>query len=99
MKHLVLSALVTLCSTVLAETNYCHDPETKESWEAIKRRHRGERDVETLYLLRARLCKDVGAGVMSVREATERFEAERERMIKKRQEHNRRQETERVGVG
>lgn len=98
MKHLVLSALFTLCSTVLAETNYCHDPERNESWEAIKRRHRGERDVEALYLLRARLCKDVDAGVMSVREATERFEAERERMIKKRQ-HNRRQETERVGIG
>jgi hypothetical protein len=45
--------------------------------------------------LRDRLCRRVDAGIISMREATERFEAEQKRVIKKRQEYNRRQE---VGV-
>jgi hypothetical protein len=39
------------------------------------------------------------AGTISVREATGQFEAERERVIQERQEHNRRQEAKGVGLG
>jgi hypothetical protein len=66
---------------------------------AIKRTHRGERDVEALYALRVKLCRQVDAGTISVREATDQFEVERERVIQERQEHNRRQEARSVGLG
>jgi len=77
MKHVVLAALLTFSATALAETNYCHDPKVAESWEQIKRNHPGERDIEGLAALRERLCREVEAGAMTVREATERFEAGR----------------------
>jgi hypothetical protein len=66
-----------------------HDQATNKQWEQIKRTHRGERDVEALYALRVKLCRQVDAGTLSVRKATELFEAERERVIKERQEYNR----------
>jgi len=43
--------------------------------------------------MRERLCREVDAGTITVREATERFEAERARVNEERREHNRRQET------
>jgi hypothetical protein len=61
--------------------------------------HRGEKDVEALYALRVRLCRQVDAGTISVREATDQFEAERERVIRERQEYNRGQEARGVGLG
>ena len=45
------------------------------------------------------LCRQVDAGIISVRKATELFETERKRFIKERQEHNRRQEARDVGLG
>lgn len=65
----------------------------------IKRKHRGERDIEALGALRERLCREVDAGAMSVREATEKFEAERARVIEERRNHNRRQEVGGSGRG
>jgi hypothetical protein len=60
--------------------------------------HRGEKDVEALYAHRVKLCRQVDAGTISVREASDQFETERERVIKKRQEYNRRQEARGVGL-
>ncbi len=76
MKYLVLS-LLFISPVLQAETNYCHDQETNKVWEQIKRNHRGEKDVEALYTLRVQLCRQVDAGTMTVREATEWFEAKR----------------------
>jgi hypothetical protein len=91
--------ILSLASATQAETNYCHDQATNEQWEQIKRNHRGERDVEALYALRVQLCRQVDAGKISVREATEQFEAERERVIRERREYNRKQEAGGVGLG
>jgi hypothetical protein len=69
-------------------------------WEQIRWNHRGEKDVEALYALRVRLCRQVDAGNLSVREATDQFEAERERVIQERQqEHNRQQKVGGVRLG
>jgi hypothetical protein len=100
MKRLIPALLLTLSAALdAAEPNYCHDPETNATWEQIKRNHRGERDVEALIALREKLCRKVDAGTMTVREATEQFETERERVIRERQEYNRRREAGGVGVG
>jgi hypothetical protein len=94
MRNVILFVLFTLslASAARAETNHCHDEATNQTWEQIKRNHRGERDVEALYALRVELCQKVDAGTLSVRKATEQFEAERERVIRERREYNRRQE-------
>ena len=99
MKRISIIALLAVSVPVLAEINYCHDPETSVSWEQIKRNHRSERDVEALWAMRERLCREVDAGTITVREATERFEGERARVNEERREHNRRQETGGSGLG
>ncbi len=101
MRNAILFVLFILfpASAVQAETNHCYDPKTNQQWEQIKRTHRGERDVEALVALRDRLCRQIDAGIIGVRKATNQFETERERVIKKRQEYNRRQEARGVGLG
>jgi hypothetical protein len=86
--------ILSLASAAQAEPHHCHDQATNKQWEQIMWNHRGERDVEALYALRVRLCRQVDAGTISVREATDQFEAERER-----QEYNRQQEARGVGLG
>jgi hypothetical protein len=44
------------------------------------------------------LYRQVDAGIISVRKATEQFEAEREQVIRERREYNRRQEVRGVGI-
>jgi len=99
MKSIVLPALLLLCSAVQAETNYCGDPATNRAWDQIKRHHWGERDIESLAALRERLCREVDKGMLSVPKASERFEAERERVIKHRREYNRRWDAASSGIG
>jgi hypothetical protein len=96
---LFLLFALSLASAAQAEPHHCHDQTTNKQWEQIRRTHRGERDVEALIALREKLCRKVDASTMTVREATELFEAERERVIKERQEYNRRQEAGGVGLG
>jgi hypothetical protein len=50
-------------------------------------------------VLRDRLCRQVNAGIINVRNATEQFEAERERVIQERREYNRKQKARGVGLG
>ena len=76
--------ILSLASATQAETNHCHDQATNKQWEQIRLNHQGEKDVEALYALRVKLCRQVDAGTISVREATEQFEAERERVIRER---------------
>jgi len=99
MKPIILPVLLVLCAAVQAETNYCRDSETNGSWDEIKHHHRGERDIESLAALRERLCREVAKGMLSVLEASERFEAERERVIKHRREYNRRWDAASSGIG
>lgn len=84
--------ILSLASAVQAETNYCHGPKMNQQWEQIRRNHQGEHDVKALVALRDKLCRQVDAGIISVRKATDQFEAERERVIRERQEYNRGQE-------
>lgn len=95
----ILLVLLVLCTAVQAETNYCHDSETNSAWDEIKRHHWGERDIESLAALRERLCREVDKGMLSVPEASERFEAEREGVIKRRREYNRRWDAASNGIG
>jgi hypothetical protein len=83
---LFLLFTLSLASSAQAETNHCHDEATNQTWEQIKRNHRGERDVEALAALRERLCREVDDGTLTIREATDRFEAERDRIIRERRE-------------
>jgi hypothetical protein len=57
------------------------------------------KDVEALYALRVKLCRQVDAGTLSARKATEQFKAEKERVIRERREYNQRQEAGSVGLG
>jgi hypothetical protein len=91
--------ILSLASATQAETNHCHDQATNKQWEQIRLNHQGEKDVEALYALRVRLCRQVDTGIISVRKATEQFEAERERVIRERREYNRRQEAGSVETG
>ena len=101
MRNAILFVLfiLSLASAVQAETNYCHGQATNKQWEQIRWNHRGEKDVEALYALRVRLCRQVDAGTISVREATDQFEAERERVIQERREYNHKQRAGGVGLG
>jgi hypothetical protein len=101
MHNAILFVLFTLslASAAQAETNNCHDPKKNQQWEQVKRNHRGERDIEALVALRDRLCRQVDAGIISLRNAREQFEAERTRFIRERQEYNRRQEVGSVETG
>ncbi len=101
MRNQILFLLFTLFlgSAAQAEPHHCHDQATNKQWGQIKRTHRGERDVEALYALRVKLCRQVDAGTISVREATDQFEAEREGVIQERREYNRKQKARGVGLG
>jgi len=46
MKRNILPVLLLLGAAVQAETNYYHDLEANQAWNEIRRRHRGERDME-----------------------------------------------------
>jgi hypothetical protein len=91
MRNQILFLLFTLflASAAQAEPHHCHDQATNKQWEQIRWNHRGEKDVEALYALRVRLCRQVDAGTLSVRKAKEQFEAERKQVIKERREYNR----------
>jgi hypothetical protein len=64
---LFLLSSLSLTSAAQAEPHHCHDQATNKQWEQIMWNHRGERDVEALYALRVRLCRQVDAGTISVR--------------------------------
>jgi hypothetical protein len=87
---LLLLFSLSLTSAAQAEPHHCHDQATNKQWEQIIWNHRGEKDVEALYALRVRLCRQVDTGTLNLRNARERFEAERTRFIRERREHNRR---------
>jgi hypothetical protein len=61
----------------------------------------GQRSDCTRNLLKPSMNTNAGrdAGTISVREATDQFEAERQRVIRERQEYNRRQEAGGGGLG
>ena len=99
MKPIILPVLLVLCAAVQAETNYCRDSETNRTWDEIKQHHWGDRDIESLAALRERLCREVAKSMLSVPEASERFEAERERVVKHRREYNRRWDAASSGIG
>jgi hypothetical protein len=91
MRNQILFLLFTLflASPAQAEPHHCHDQATNKQWEQIRWNHRGVKGIEALYAHRVKLCRQVDAGTISVREASDQFETERERVIKKRQEYNR----------
>jgi len=73
-----------LVSTIaLADENYCLDSVINEKWESIAKRNASNQDVVCLYILRGALCAQIEKGFIDVPEATDIFEAERERVIKR----------------
>ena len=63
--------------------NYCNDTEANKHWVSIAQRARAANDTDVieLYELRVELCSQVGAGWMSVEDATAIFEKERSRVV------------------
>jgi hypothetical protein len=59
---LFLLFILFLVSAAQAEPHHCHDQATNKQWKQIRWNHRGEKDVEALYALRVRLCRQVDAG-------------------------------------
>lgn len=78
----LVSALVLWSAFVHADENYCLDEETNAQWESIAERNKHDLEIIKLYRLRKALCVQVEKGFISVPEATEIFEVERERVIK-----------------
>ncbi|MGH8502741.1 MAG: hypothetical protein ACREVE_09790 [Gammaproteobacteria bacterium] len=85
MKHLLISAslwsLSLVAAVATAAENYCHDRSINAEWERLLARHEGDTTVTYLYALRNDLCAAVDAGKISLEQAVERFESERQRMI------------------
>ena len=93
--------LYSLAHLVIAEEtlNYCHDPDVKADWERLLHKHEGNEFVGYLYNLRNTLCQDVEEGRVSLKEATERFERERDRVIQLWREQLERRHDTQTGVG
>jgi hypothetical protein len=94
MKHLLISvclwSLSLVAAVATAAENYCHDRSVNAEWERLLVRHEGDTTVTYLYALRNDLCAAVDAGKISLEQAVDRFESERQRMIE--QHHHRLQE-------
>lgn len=64
--------------------SYCHDEEAEHGWALLRAKYADTfqgRDVEYLYGLRVDMCQQVESGALGLEEASERFEAERQRII------------------
>jgi hypothetical protein len=70
-----------LSSVTWATENYSYDAQNNVQWESIVERAASNPDVVALYKLRKDLCKQVDNGELSVDEATQIFENERDRII------------------
>ena len=82
MKLFLIILFVLSNTLVFAEIpNYCHDDATNAEWESIAKRATANSKVMGLYKLRKDLCARVDHGELSVEEATEIFEKERERVV------------------
>ena len=78
--------LLSLPVATHADTSYCHDVAANSDWERLVSRHEGDSDYIHLYTLRKDLCRQVDTGQISLDDAIDRFEAERERVIKEKLE-------------
>jgi hypothetical protein len=98
-RGLLLVALPLGLAQAGERANYCHDPSVDADWKQLLSRHEGDPDFQYLYKLRQDLCADVDAGKLSLDEAIESFEAERERVVQDKQERLERLERLQGGTG
>lgn len=68
---------------IIAEENYCFDPESWQEWEDLSTKYPDDMDIQTLHALRLGLCAKVGRGDLTLQQATDIFENARNAMINK----------------
>ncbi len=82
---------VLIASTQLQawdERNYCNDHEAEKGWRRLLEKYPQERELRELYSLRKILCDQVEAGIITIDDATDEFEAARHVLKEKWREHN-----------
>ena len=72
----------TVCTSVLADVNYCDDPAVDVEWESIIAGSNGAPEPLYMYRLRERLCDRVRSGELPLDTAIDHFESERDRRRK-----------------
>ncbi|MBN1850685.1 MAG: hypothetical protein JW932_19095 [Deltaproteobacteria bacterium] len=68
---------------VMAEENYCFDPDSWQEWENLSSKYPDDMDIQTLHALRLGLCAKVERGDITVQQATDIFENARNAIINK----------------
>ena len=61
--------------------NYCTDPKVNQEWEHLAHKNKHHPEWRSMYNLRKELCSKVKNNKLSLDEAIEQFEAERDVMI------------------
>ncbi|MGH8501759.1 MAG: hypothetical protein ACREVE_04675 [Gammaproteobacteria bacterium] len=85
-KFILLCALWLMSSSAPASENYCRNPAVDAEWERLLVRHEGDPAFTYLYSLRQDLCDKVDQRTITLNDAIDHFEAERQRVIDERQE-------------
>lgn len=70
------------------EINHCLNPEVTKHWQELIQKYPDDDDLRDLVSLRNHLCEEVARGIITVDQATLRFETAREALMKKWKEHN-----------
>ena len=77
----IILLFAVLLQTAIAQENYCHDEATNAYWEDLAIYYADRMDVTNLVKLTKQLCRQVDTGEISVEDATEIFERERNRVV------------------
>ena len=78
---ILLSAIFVTGQLPAATINYCHDEEVNKDWERIANSY-NEPEIKELYRLRKDLCAKVDLGEITLDEAIDTFETQRQLKIK-----------------
>jgi len=98
-KFILLCALWLMSSSAPASENYCRNPAVDAEWERLLVRHEGDQALSHLYSLRQYLCDDVDQDKITLNEAIDRFEAERQRVVNERLERLQKRQAAAAGTG
>ena len=87
---LISALLITALPSFAQESNYCHDKQSWEEWDALARKYPNSQDVQTLHAVRIGLCRKIEAGSISFEVANDAFNHMHEIVIKKAQKEKKR---------
>jgi hypothetical protein len=80
--YLILMIVLTL-PAYAQETNYCHDPESWQEWDALVEKYPGNMDIQMLHAVRIGLCKKIEDGSISFETARDAFDELHETVYKR----------------